>query len=168
MAGSAPDASEWLEDAGYFKRAAELVEAESVRLRAPEGAAPVQEAELPPLPKRFSYMLEALGDDFSVDHEIDVYTAEQMTAYALAARQGRIEGAEATITIGERVEQLIVVHGSLRAAARVLDVVPGYLSRLASGEKEEPGETILRRMGLSRAVRYVLKKQAENKTGGTT
>ncbi len=57
----------------------------------------------------------------------------------------------------ERIQELIEQHGSLRAAARVLEVDPGYLSRLASGEKDDPGETLLRRMGLRRVVSYELR-----------
>lgn len=53
-----------------------------------------------------------------------------------------------------RIHELSDQHGSLRAAARVLEVDVGYLSRLASGEKDDPGETLLRRMGLRRVVTY--------------
>lgn len=54
----------------------------------------------------------------------------------------------------QRIAELIEQHGSLRAAARVLMVDPGYLSRLASGEKDDPGEDLLRRMKLRRVVAY--------------
>lgn len=58
----------------------------------------------------------------------------------------------------ERILQLIEQHGSLRAAARVIDVDPGYLSRLARGEKVQPSADILRRMGIKRVVTYELRK----------
>jgi hypothetical protein len=58
------------------------------------------------------------------------------------------------MTLSERVAELIAQHGSLRAAARVLECDPGYLSRLASGEKSDPGDTLLRRMGLRQIVTY--------------
>lgn len=58
------------------------------------------------------------------------------------------------ITLAQRIEELTAHHGSLRAAARVLETDAGYLSRLASGEKDDPGETLLRRMGLRRVVSY--------------
>lgn len=54
----------------------------------------------------------------------------------------------------DRITELVAQHGSLRAAARVLEVDAGYLSRLQSGEKDDPGETLLRRMGLRRVVAY--------------
>lgn len=58
------------------------------------------------------------------------------------------------LTLKERIDELIAQHGTLRAAARVLEVDAGYLSRLRYGEKDEPGETLLRRMGLRRVVAY--------------
>jgi len=58
------------------------------------------------------------------------------------------------MTLPERVAELIAQHGSLRAAAKVLECSPGYLSRLASGEKADPGPTLLRRMGLRQIVTY--------------
>jgi len=58
------------------------------------------------------------------------------------------------VTLHERVAELIAQHGSLRAAARVLECEPGYLSRLASGEKMNPGLGLLRRMGLRQIVTY--------------
>lgn len=58
------------------------------------------------------------------------------------------------MTLSERVAELVVQHGSLRAAARVLECDPGYLSRLATGEKNDPGEKLLRRMGLRQIITY--------------
>jgi hypothetical protein len=53
-----------------------------------------------------------------------------------------------------RIAELIDQHGSLRAAARVLECDAGYLSRLWRGEKNDPGETLLRRMGLRQIITY--------------
>jgi hypothetical protein len=61
------------------------------------------------------------------------------------------------MTLAERVAQLCMQHGSLRAAARVLEVDPGYLSRLASGEKVRPGAALLKRMGIKARIDYVLR-----------
>lgn len=63
------------------------------------------------------------------------------------------------MTLPERIAELVEQHGSLRAAARVLEVDPGYLSRLQSGEKDDPGDTLLRRMGLRRVVSYERRPQ---------
>lgn len=52
--------------------------------------------------------------------------------------------------IAERIEQ----HGGLNAAALVLGVNKGYLSRLASGEKDSPGDKLLRKLKLRRVVVY--------------
>jgi len=58
------------------------------------------------------------------------------------------------MTISDRIAELIDQHGSLRNAALVLKVDAGYLSRLASGEKDSPGLVLLRRMGLRQVVTY--------------
>lgn len=60
------------------------------------------------------------------------------------------------MTLPERIAELVERHGSLRAAARVLSCDPGYLSRLSSGDKDDPGAHLLRRMGLRRVVTYEL------------
>jgi hypothetical protein len=52
----------------------------------------------------------------------------------------------------ERIKELEAQHGGLNAAARVLKVDAGYLSRLASGEKDTPSDKLLRKMGLRRVV----------------
>lgn len=54
----------------------------------------------------------------------------------------------------KHIQKLVERHGSLRAVARVLEVDPGYLSRLHSGEKDEPGEALLHRLRLRRVVTY--------------
>lgn len=66
------------------------------------------------------------------------------------------------MTIPERVAELIAQHGSLRAASRVLDMDAGYLSRLASGEKDDPGDLFLSRMGLRRVVTYERKQSHDH------
>jgi hypothetical protein len=68
--------------------------------------------------------------------------------------QAQVAREPAQISLAERIAELAVQHGSLRAAGRVLDVDAGYLSRLASGEKDNPDEQLLRRMGLRRIVTY--------------
>lgn len=57
-------------------------------------------------------------------------------------------------TLAGRIAELIEQHGSLRAAARVLECDAGYLSRLQSGEKDNPEDWLLRRMKLRRVVSY--------------
>lgn len=57
--------------------------------------------------------------------------------------------------VTHQIGQLIHRHGSLRAAARVLGISPAYLSRLFSGEKKDPSDTMLRKLGLRRVVTYV-------------
>jgi hypothetical protein len=57
-------------------------------------------------------------------------------------------------SLHNRIAELSEQHGSLRAAAAVLQCDPGYLSRLASGEKTDPGGNLLERMGLRQIVTY--------------
>ena len=53
-----------------------------------------------------------------------------------------------------RIWELVDRHISMRATARVLKVDHAYLSRLASGEKENPSDALLRKLGLRRVVTY--------------
>lgn len=59
-----------------------------------------------------------------------------------------------SVTLAERINGFVDLCGSLRAAADVLDVDAGYLSRLRSGEKEAPSDDLLKRLGLTRVVTY--------------
>ena len=54
-----------------------------------------------------------------------------------------------------RIQELAKKHGSLRAAARVLEIDAGYLSRLQGGSKLEPSDGVLRKLGLKRVVTYL-------------
>jgi hypothetical protein len=54
-----------------------------------------------------------------------------------------------------RIQELAKQHGSLRAAARVLEIDHAYLHRLQQGDKTEPSTAVLRKLGLRRVVTYV-------------
>jgi len=56
------------------------------------------------------------------------------------------------VTLKERIADLVAQHGSLRAAARVLQIDAGYLHRLSSGEKDAPLETVLKKLKLRQIV----------------
>lgn len=58
------------------------------------------------------------------------------------------------MSLEERVEKLVVKHGGLRRAALALGINCAYLCRLRSGEKTQPSEGTLRRLGLRRVVSY--------------
>ena len=58
------------------------------------------------------------------------------------------------MTLANRIAELVEQHGSLQVTARVLRMDVGYLSRLQSGEKTNPGPVMLRRMGLRKVVSY--------------
>lgn len=63
------------------------------------------------------------------------------------------------MTLQERIAELVQQHGSLRAVARVTELDAGYLTRLRSGEKANPGAAVLRRLGLRRVVAYELTRK---------
>lgn len=60
-------------------------------------------------------------------------------------------------TLGARISMLVDRHGSLRNVAKVLEIDLAYLSRMQSGEKVNPSETVLRKLGLVRVVTYRLR-----------
>jgi hypothetical protein len=55
--------------------------------------------------------------------------------------------------VGQAVEVKVKQHGSLRAAARVLQITPAYLCRLRTGEKRDPSDAILKKLDIVREVR---------------
>ena len=71
------------------------------------------------------------------------------------------------ITLRGRIDELIAQHGTLRATARVLMTDCGYLHRLRAGEKTEPGDPLLRRMGL-REVRLYQRAGGPDAAGSST
>lgn len=60
------------------------------------------------------------------------------------------------ISVEDRIYQLVDKHGSLRAAARVLNMDHAYLHRLCIGTKVNPSAGTLRKLGLRKAVVYEL------------
>jgi hypothetical protein len=58
------------------------------------------------------------------------------------------------VALPERVKELIETHGSLRSAARALEIDAGYLHRLGSGEKQNPDDGLLEKMGLRRVIYF--------------
>lgn len=56
--------------------------------------------------------------------------------------------------VSARIADAEQEHGSLRAAAKALGIDAGYLSRLKSGEKLNPGDDVLSALGLERVTIY--------------
>jgi transcriptional regulator with XRE-family HTH domain len=56
--------------------------------------------------------------------------------------------------IQRAVDRLVKKHGGLNAAARATGIDPPYLSRLRHGEKANPSENVLRRLGIEKRVTY--------------
>lgn len=55
------------------------------------------------------------------------------------------------------VARLVKQHGGLRLAAKAIKVDVAYLSRLRSGEKGNPGDDVMRKLGLEKAVTFRIK-----------
>lgn len=55
----------------------------------------------------------------------------------------------------ERIRKIADHHGSLRAAASVLKIDHGYLSRLLGNGKTNPSDKVLRKLGLMRVTLYI-------------
>ena len=60
--------------------------------------------------------------------------------------------------IRTRIQQLQREHGGLRAAARATGMSPSYMIRLRDGEKREPSEQVLAKLGLQKRVTYARAK----------
>lgn len=56
-----------------------------------------------------------------------------------------------------RIQEIVNQHGGIRIAARARKIDHAYLSRLASGEKDNPGDVTLRKLGLRKVIHYVYK-----------
>ena len=54
--------------------------------------------------------------------------------------------------LAERIRELAEKHGSYRAAARVLGITHEYLHRLEAGDKTNPSDETLRKLGLRRII----------------
>jgi hypothetical protein len=54
----------------------------------------------------------------------------------------------------QRIKELAAHHGSMRVLGRVLEVYHAYLHRLSTGEKDDPGPELLRKLKLRRVVTY--------------
>jgi hypothetical protein len=50
--------------------------------------------------------------------------------------------------------KLITRHGGLRKASRVTGIQASYLCRLRNGKQSNPGDRVLRQLGITRHVSY--------------
>lgn len=58
------------------------------------------------------------------------------------------------MTIPERLDQLLAVYTSYRRLEGVLGIDGAYLYRLHMGEKINPSDDVLKKLGLRRVVTY--------------
>ncbi len=64
------------------------------------------------------------------------------------------EKLQGSTTLEEHIALRAAVSGSLRAYAESVGIDVGYLSRLASGEKDNPSDEVLEKLGLRKTVVY--------------
>lgn len=72
----------------------------------------------------------------------------------VADKLDRLATLPSTVTLKERIDELIQVHRTMRAVSRATGVDIGYLSRLRSGKKQSPGPDTLKRLSLRSVVTY--------------
>lgn len=56
--------------------------------------------------------------------------------------------------VGEAIKAKVKQHGGLRPAGRAMNVDHAYLKRLRDGEKRDPSDDLLKKLGLCREVSY--------------
>jgi len=98
----------------------------------------------------------------------DLSLALAAGSYLVEARRARtrMKVSDPFFVVGEAVRVKERQHGGLRPAARALRIDAAYLKRLRDGEKRDPGDAILRKLGLYREVVYRwLPSSQSGKTG---
>lgn len=63
----------------------------------------------------------------------------------------------------KRVHEAIDLYGSVRAAAGQLGIDYTYLYRLSTGEREDPSDEMLKKLGLKRVITFVSTRQLARK-----
>jgi hypothetical protein len=61
-------------------------------------------------------------------------------------------------SLRRRIDELVKKHGGFRPAARALKLGPQYLWRLWAGEKDNPSDAVMRKLGVYRVVTYYAKR----------
>jgi hypothetical protein len=61
-----------------------------------------------------------------------------------------------TEIISTRISYLMLTHGSLRSAAKAVGIDAAYLCRLYRGEKTNPSDATLAKLGIRKVVTYVV------------
>lgn len=62
------------------------------------------------------------------------------------------------VTLEDAVEEIVSLHGGIRAASRATGVDKAFISRLLRGLKTAPSKETLAKLGLESVPLYVVKK----------
>ena len=127
--------------------------------RAMYDAAPVPAPPAEPTPEYVEARLQAYAVDLAEHGAGDEDTCRDCMKILRQVWDDAIAhaapAAEPTVTtLAKRIGELAEKHGSLRAAARVLQIDHAYLWRLANGQKDNPDQALLRKLGLRQVVLY--------------
>lgn len=74
-------------------------------------------------------------------------------------RPARLHYIQNPITLAERIDQFVWRHGSIRKAAKILEVDYSHLWRVKQGKKN-PSDALLFRLGLKKHVHYTVFRDA--------
>ena len=69
---------------------------------------------------------------------------------------------EPYVSLASRIKYLEAQYGGLRRLARLLSMDAAYLLRLKTGEKKNPSNFILEKLGLKRRTFYVLRQSGQD------
>jgi len=70
----------------------------------------------------------------------------------------QLEQQRICVSLPERIKYFVERYGGLRASAAILDIDPGYLSRMRNSVKMNPSDIVLDKLGLERRTMFVLKE----------
>lgn len=66
------------------------------------------------------------------------------------------------LTLEEAVSKVVTEHGGIRATERAIGIDKSFLSRLMRGEKTNPSDETLEKLGLRAVPRYERIKEKKN------
>ncbi len=121
-------------------------------------AAPVQQVSVPDgedWSVFFGYLIDKCEGHIIAEENLQGWLSEMLADphYCALFRREKT-AAEQYSPIAMSIEAAEEEHGSLRAAAKALGIDHGYLYRLKSGEKINPGADVLKALGLERITYY--------------
>ena len=115
----------------------------------------------------FGYLIDKYEGHEIAEERLQGWLSEMLADphYGALFRREKVNEGQ-PLPIALAIEAAEEEHGSLRAAAKALGVDAGYLSRLKSGEKLNPGDHVLAALGLERVTMYRAAAPSAGSQGG--